>query len=94
MTGTSGNYGAANTQQPQRSQQPHATMPNQGIPQSVRLPLEPQPFLPKKGNYRDLLVCYRNNQKERIAQLETGNAQLKARIARMEALMSEKGGER
>jgi len=41
---------AQGAQQPQQAQQP------QGIPLPTRKPLVPQPFLPKKGNYRDLLV--------------------------------------
>ena len=50
----------------------------------------------EQGGIREQMTAarlgYRNNQKERIAQLETENAQLKARIARLEALLSEKGG--
>ena len=51
----------------------------------------------ENGGIREQMTAarlgYRNNQKERIAQLEAENALPKARIAELEALLSQKGGE-
>ena len=43
-------------QLPQQPQQPQQPQPPQPPQPPHRAPLAPQPFLPKKGNYRDLLV--------------------------------------
>ena len=51
--GTNGTNGAnGNHETPETPETPEA----QGAQGAQRKPLEPQPFLPKKGNYRDLLV--------------------------------------
>lgn len=51
--GTHETQGSQETHDTQETHEPQAPQGPQG-PQ--RKPLEPQPFLPKKGNYRDLLV--------------------------------------
>jgi four helix bundle suffix protein len=52
----------------------------------------------EKGGIREQMTAarlgYRNDQKNRIAELEAENAQLKARIAELEALPGQKGGQR
>lgn len=60
-TGTTGatELGKVFSQSPQQAQSPQSAQqpqPPQGIQQPGRAPLTPQPFLPKKGNYQNLLV--------------------------------------
>ena len=50
----------------------------------------------EKGGIREQMTAarlgYRNGQKARIAELEAENAQLRARISQLEALLGQKGG--
>ena len=50
----------------------------------------------EQGGIRERMTAarlgYRNSQKEQIARLETENARLKARVAALEAQLSQKGG--
>ena len=52
----------------------------------------------EKGGIREQMTAarlgYRNDQKARIAELESKNAALKARIAELEGLLAQKGGRR